>query len=640
MCILHMSFFLLSNQVTAEEKKSLDDFRVFSNSFAPSLYDLPPALTVYQLENEKEVPAQVSDSLNKIPGLINIQSPLVSQSASQMQYRGLSSEYFEIRWNDLPNLNFTGVQPAFEPRFLNREGSSQITYIQGAQSLYYGGGSLGGLIRLDKNSEQDENYQLTLGEYRSSDVLFERNFKLTSSEDKSTRQKFFIGGKTFSTNGLSQTRDAIQTEERDKQRSQSVSFIYESEGVSHNKVVFNYSEQKQDDDTFLRDDKNAYSRVNAAQVGYFWRSDSRDESKFLKKVDLELNFYQSDYFNFSDSVSADYYKSQFAGVLGTIRPSLKWQGAQNEMLQTAHQVGLQLDSETQSVHELNSHEPEFNKKGQLLRAAVFYIGQLQMSSQGSAQIALQPSVWNLNYGLRVEPDINNKTFLGAHMDLQKDIAFLRLSKGFKRPSFYQLYSKYGNRQLNPQEVVLKEVGIKHNFVSWLGPGSEQYAEAKLFHIDFKDLISYSTSRFENINRASSEGVELIFHMDWNSSFYLYENFVYVRTQDQSRQVLLRKPLQTLKSRGGYRHSKWQLELIHMYLGKREDIDENLQRNTLKPQQILDFNSEYKLFTADKVAKDLIVLFFRINNLLDSATETLYGTPIAPRNVTLGLQYKN
>lgn len=640
MCLLHMSFFLFSHSVFADEKKSLEDFRVFSNSFAPSLYDLPPTLTVYRLESEKEVPSQVSDSLNKIPGLINLQSPLVSQSTSQIQYRGLSSEYFDIRWNDLPNLNFTGVQPAFESRFLNREGSSQITYIQGAQSLYYGGGSLGGLIRLDKNSDQAEKYQLIVGEYRSSDVLFERNFQLKPSEGSHARRRVFIGGKTFSTDGLSQSRDAVQTKERDKQRAQSVSLIYESEAESQNKLAFNYSEQKQDDDTFLKDDKNAFSRVYSAQLGYFWRSDSRENVKFLKKIDLEFNFYKSEYFNFSDSVSTDYYKSQFAGVLGTIRPSVKWDGVQSESLQLAHQVGLQFDSEAQSVYELSSSNSEFNKKGDLSRSALFYIGQLQVSSPGFSSASSLASAWHLNYGIRVEPSDHQKTFIGAHADLQKDIFFLRLSKGFKRPSFYQLYSNYGNRQLNPQEAVLKEAGLKYNFASGMGQGSEQYGELKLFHIDFKDLISYSASRFENIDRARSEGIELILHMDWGSSFYLYENFVYARAQDQSRQALLRKPLQTLKSRLGYRHSHWQFELSHMYLGKREDIDENLQRNTLKPHQILDFNSEYKLFTAAKATKDRIVLFFRINNLLDSSTEALYGTPTAPRNVTFGVQYKN
>lgn len=593
----------------------------------------PSQLSSHSVDTEQAVPKSVDASLNNIPGLVSLQTTLQTPTTALVQYRGLASEYFDVRWNGLPNLNFTGVQPAFEPRLLNREFSSQIRFVQGAESLKYSGGSLAGIIFLDKSENQIEKYRVSLGEYKSQNISFEKTFLIQSSNNKNN--KLHIGGNSFTTNGMSQSRDLVQTTERDSQHSQSLSAIFETQMSEFDtKLVFNYSDQKQNDDLFLIDDFNAKSQVTSTQLG-FAIDESQSSNHFFKKgLEFEASFYKSNYYDFSDTRSTNFFNSEFKGQLLTVRPHLRWQQNLNSKNEFYHQVGLHQDFESQHVQESSAVSPEFEVHKSIPQSAFFYIGQWYY----------QPDFLNqrlrTSYGIRSEPDFSKKNFLAMHFDLQYKMLFYRFSKSFKRPSFYHLYSKYGNRSLKSQTATLNEFGLKFVIDNEVNP--IQHIEFKVFKINFSDLIIYNTNRFENLTHSLVEGFELIYQADFRN-FYWHQNFVYSKSRDLNKMQILRRPDRVLKSQLGYKFVRSQIELEHIYLDEREDIDENFTRIKLSPMQNLDLSFEYQLFNNNSLEftkESPFLLFMRINNLANNTREAVYGTPAPPRNVTLGLQYKN
>ena len=87
--------------------------------------------------------------------------------------------------------------------------------------------------------------------------------------------------------------------------------------------------------------------------------------------------------------------------------------------------------------------------------------------------------------------------------------FANLSTGYRTPSLYQLFSEYGNRELDPEKAFTVEAGLQiyGNKENW-------NARAVFFHRDVKDLIFFYfnpvtfQSQYINQDEQKDNGVEL------------------------------------------------------------------------------------------------------------------------------------
>ncbi len=117
--------------------------------------------------------------------------------------------------------------------------------------------------------------------------------------------------------------------------------------------------------------------------------------------------------------------------------------------------------------------------------------------------------------------------------------FASLGTGYKAPSLFQLYSSYGNQDLNPEKSVGWDIGIEQSLPSELGLFSVTF-----FRNDFDNLISFNPETFvsENIAQARSYGFEAALSIRPNDSIDIQHSYTYTDTEDlDKKESLLRRP---------------------------------------------------------------------------------------------------
>src|SRR5207253_7078096 len=113
-----------------------------------------------------------------------------------------------------------------------------------------------------------------------------------------------------------------------------------------------------------------------------------------------------------------------------------------------------------------------------------------------------------------------------------------LSSGLKRPTLYQLYSRYGDIQLQAEHSQAYELGFIQRW------GAPQKLKLSVFENQFSDLIDYdlSTTKYKNLKKAKTQGVEIMHQYDavmWDTQVSVAQ--VYAK-DDVSNQALLRRPV--------------------------------------------------------------------------------------------------
>ena len=196
---------------------------------------------------------------------------------------------------------------------------------------------------------------------------------------------------------------------------------------------------------------------------------------------------------------------------------------------------------------------------------------------------------------------------------------------FKAPSLYQLYAPtYGDLNLKPEKNAGWDVGVEQYL-----PGGKMSMGATYFHNDFDDLINFDSnlSKYKNIGRAMTQGVELTAALRPVDELTLRIGYTYTKTEDKETGLeLLRRPRNKISFDGNYRFLKnANANLGIVYVGARFDnvYDPATYASTrVKMGEYLLVN----LSMACDIEKNLQV-FGRVDNLFDRSYEevTGYGT---------------
>lgn len=111
--------------------------------------------------------------------------------------------------------------------------------------------------------------------------------------------------------------------------------------------------------------------------------------------------------------------------------------------------------------------------------------------------------------------------------------------GFKAPSLVQLYSSFGNRDLQPEESIGWDIGVDQEIVPELLSASLTY-----FHNAFDNLVTFNSSTFilENIAQSNTQGFEAAFTAKPTEWATVRTTYTYTETEDESTGLsLLRRP---------------------------------------------------------------------------------------------------
>lgn len=188
--------------------------------------------------------------------------------------------------------------------------------------------------------------------------------------------------------------------------------------------------------------------------------------------------------------------------------------------------------------------------------------------------------------------------------------------GFKAPTLYQLFSSYGDKNLDAEESFSWDIGVEQNLfnnsfivsVTWFSNDIDDY-------IDF----DYSTYTYQNVSKYKTRGIESTITWYPTEMIDVQLGYSYTDSEDKDGSRLARRPLHKgTVDCNLYPTEKWQINLNAIYTSDRYDGD--YSGETLPSYTLINLATSYQINNALK-------LFGRVDNLFDEDYEEVagYGT---------------
>ncbi len=234
-------------------------------------------------------------------------------------------------------------------------------------------------------------------------------------------------------------------------------------------------------------------------------------------------------------------------------------------------------------------------------------------------------------------DFGSRTTFGANAALAlRTGTTVRASygEGFKAPTLYQLFSAYGNRELDSETARNFDVGVEQAFLGdRVRAGVTYFNRRTRNQIDFRDCTpeeratvgSICVDRpfgvYDNVARAEADGVEFTLALRPVDALTLTANYSYIHTQNRAIGAnygndLARRPTQTASVNADYRFA-FGLSLGGTVSLVGDSFDDAGNTTRLDGYALASVRAEVPI-------DDRIVLYGRVDNLADARYQTIAG----------------
>jgi len=240
------------------------------------------------------------------------------------------------------------------------------------------------------------------------------------------------------------------------------------------------------------------------------------------------------------------------------------------------------------------------------------------------QLIVKPlDVLTITGGVRNDDhdDFGSHTTFGANAALAlRTGTTVRASygEGFKAPTLYQLFSEYGDRDLNPETARNFDVGVEQAFLdNRVRVGVTYFNRRTRNQIDF-DLGTFT---YKNIARAAADGVEFTLALRPVDALTLTANYSYIDTENRSIGIdfgnnLARRPRQTASVNADYRFG-FGLSVGGTVTMVGDSFDDAGNTARLDGYALAGVRAELPI-------GERFAVYGRVDNLTDSRYETIAG----------------
>jgi len=207
-------------------------------------------------------------------------------------------------------------------------------------------------------------------------------------------------------------------------------------------------------------------------------------------------------------------------------------------------------------------------------------------------------------------------------------------EGFKAPTLYQLYSQYGNLNLDAEQAEAWDAGVEQRlFANKVTLGATYFRRDTSDMIDFVSCFGVTSVRctaqpggyYDNVQQAEAKGVELSFAAQLMERLALTANYTSMKSENVARgstnfgRSLQRRPKETANATLSY---EWPVGLTTAVAVQHagRSFDDPANTTVLDGYTLVDFRASYA------VTKSLEV-YGRVENAFDEDYETVvrYGT---------------
>ncbi len=538
-------------------------------------------------------------------------------ATSSLYVRGLKSEHVAVLVDGVEFYDPSTIGSRSDLGSILLGPVERVEFIRGGQSSLFGTSALGGVLNIVTKPQQERSaYNLSL----ASTTDRKNNLGLYA------RQNY--GAWLWSAN-LSYAQDkgySVTNEGNDLEKDSIANLginLYSRLKRENSLWEFfaraNKGKADLDATTGTKDDPNYYSQTHQEflKLSYAHRSNHKSSQNFS----CALTKNKREYFNDSDENHlGESLREVFRGQILKAEFLQKWDW--NSVW--ASQLGIETKSEKSSSYSkvigALSYENEVPEKG-IQNNALFLLQSWSPSA-----------LWSHSASLRLDhhSEFKNYESFGFSSFFKKFGGVLKFNwaQAFKSPSLYQLYSKYGNQDLQVEESQSWDLGVEKSF--WhkrLG------FEFVFFKTNLTQLIDYdsASSQFQNTGEASLYGEELSAKLalgDW-SIVQLHYSQLNAKNTKSNEQLLRRAKHQAKCSWDFFWRELWSSKLEYAYMGEREDINSDLKRVKMPSYGLWNFRLTRSFLQQSEIS-------LSVHNLFDKQYEELKSYTSPGRSVVLEL----
>ena len=558
-----------------DSSKTLNPVIITANKIPQKQSTTGKVITVITKEQiERSSGRTVAQLLNEQAG-ITINGALNNLGANQTVYlRGASVGRTLILMDGIPVYDPSFINNDFDLNLLSLNNIESIEICRGAQSTLYGSDAVAGVINIitiKKDITKPFNVTATAG--AGSYGTFRGNVQLYGKEDKLT---YAVRYAKLSSKGFSSAYDSTGTKGFDNDNYNgdvaSASMQYQvSNNISLRTFIqYSYYKTALDAGAFT-DEKDYYVKNKSVITGF--------NAHYQKNnVSLTANYqYSNDKRNyFNDSLdrpgfvifSTDDYvgQTQFAEVFTNIGLSKNF-----TFLQGADYRYSNFHSNYFSISSYGPYTSVF--KDTSVSQSSLYSSLLYHDAKEKLNIELGGRLnVHSRYGSNSTYTFNPSYNIDDHYRI-----FGSIATGFKAPTLYQLYSSYGNLNLNPEKSKTYEIGFQQQHEKITN-------RIVYFNREIKNGIDFNNITFQYFNFAKQtvNGIEFESRIEPIKNFTLTANYTYLKPTESSESritfkdsvysYLLRRPAHNFNITAAYNFKNgFYLSASGKYVGKRYDV---------------------------------------------------------------------
>ena len=552
-------------------------------------------------------------ALQQVPGLDIVQSGGFGGNAS-IFLRGGNSEGTLVLLDGIELNNPATTNRAYNMANLTLENIERIEVIRGPQSTIYGSDAMGGVINLVSKKAQEGVHSTVTSEAGS----YNSFTQVGNLSYGSKRFDVSTGITRQDIGGISAARASDGNSEHDG---------YENTSLS-NRMRFTPTDNVEGSVTTRYTHSNT-SLDNMGGVGGDDLNRRFRNNEFFTRGDVSVGLLDKTLtpaayvsytrhslkdVNSPDAISSDILDSSFGGDIVTVGSRATWKPS--EMFSSvlgAETQGERADSYYFSDGAYGPYQDDF-------------YGQEARTNSGfyETKTALDKSFY-VDAGVRHD----NHSIFGGKTTYKVAPACLvdstgtklrgSVGTGFKAPSLVQLYSSFGNRDLQPERNVGWDVGVDQDLIKGRVSTSLTY-----FEMNYDDLVTFSPSTFvlENIDKAKTRGAEIGLTTRLSESLSTRLAYTYTDTVNETTsEALLRRPKNKNSLTVVYQPtSRFRSQIQWRLYSSRFDNDFASyppERVSLGGYGVVDVAASYQI-------SQRFEIFTRVDNLFDKEYQEVLG----------------
>jgi vitamin B12 transporter len=606
---------MIGSQLQAQQDTSLlDEVIITANKYPNKTSLTGKVVTIITKEQlERSGGKDLSQILNEQAGVYIGGSNSNAGKDKSLYLRGARVEHTLITIDGVPVYDPSGIGSNFDVRNLSVSQIERIEILKGSQSTLYGSDAIAGVINIITKRTEIKSFAANGSLNYGSNNSFKANGGVSG---KTGVVDYNVAYSFFDTKGINEAISSSASADKDGFQQNNIQVGLGIQATKNVRIqpFFRYNKIDGDIDQGAFTDELDYTYTQKS-----YQAGIKNEFAFGKtKLDILYNYNHIDRLYIDDSTKSrngfdTYSRGSYKGAEHFVDAyvTVPLGKSSSKFIGGADFRTSNTDQEYSSVGFYGPYNPPPLRNKHQNQTGLYAAVNINDKSGFNIELGNRMNIHSENSSKYVF-NINPSYLLNKKIKL-----FANLSSGYRVPSLYQLFSEYGNKELEPESSITSEAGVQY-----FSPDNKFMGRVTGFMRNIKDAIAFQT-KYVNLDKQKDHGAELELSFKPTNKISLKAFYSFVdgkittlkNGKDTTYPNLVRRPRHSAGLNAGINASKklflstnlsWFDKRTDGYFGATSFVNV-----TLNSYILLDLYVEYALY------KNKIKAFADLRNITDS-----------------------